>query len=265
MPLFFSDGSAFRTVGSPKLFFSDGAAFRQVQKGFFSDGTAWRDFYVGSDPVKYTFLANRSKYFRHTTGSWGSSPSVVALRTGAWNVDSGGGTYSNSTYVGVFGFSSITAGGLTLAQALAERPYVTTATPTAGGSAENYIEITRQSPTYTGFGSAYGTWYLGKYTGDTTDASPDADDCNQTGKLTKTLASGSPITAGGTLKYTPSVAEMQVLADHMDTNPLWITNKNSIANIKAAGGFTNTEYVVFFGTGQSVPPKLVLTLDYVAP
>ena len=59
--------------------------------------------------------------------------------------------------------------------------------------------------------------------------------------------------------------KMQVLADHMDTNPLWITNKNSIANIKAAGGFTNTEYLVFYGTGETTPPTLTLTLDYVAP
>ena len=58
---------------------------------------------------------------------------------------------------------------------------------------------------------------------------------------------------------------MQVLADHMDTNPVWITNKNSIANIKANGGFTNTEYVVFYGTGETTPPTLTLTLDYVAP
>ena len=224
----------------------------------------WTKVWSKSDPVKYTFVANRSKYFRHTDGSWGSSPSAASLRTGAWNVDCGGGTYSNSTYVGVFGFST-ESGGQTLAQVLAERPYVTSAAPTAGGSAENSIKLRRQTPTYTGYGSAYGTWYLGKYTGDTTDGSPDADDCNQTGKISKTLASGSPITAGGYLTYTPSVSEMQVLADHMDTNPLWITNKNSIANIKANGGFINTEYLVFYGTGETTPPTLTLTLDYVAP
>lgn len=265
MPIETKVGGAWKDVENANMFVKQDNAWKNVISASVNVSGTWKPFHTGSDPFKYTFYANRSKYFRHTTGSWGSSPSVVSLRTGAWNVDSGGGTYSNSTYVGVFGFDAITAGGLTLAEALAERPYVTSAAPTAGGSAENYIQLTRQSPTYTGYGSAYGTWYLGKYTGDTTDGSPDADDCNQTGKLTKTIASGSPITAGGTLTYTPSVAEMQVLADHMDTNPLWITNKNSIANIKANGGFTNTEYVVFYGTGESDPPKLVLTLDYVAP
>tara|TARA_Y100000004_G_scaffold186403_1_gene237915 strand:+ start:187 stop:990 length:804 start_codon:yes stop_codon:yes gene_type:complete len=263
--VYYRDSSEFQPVNAPNLFYHDGTQFQQVTKGYYHDGTEFRETYIGSDPIKYTFLANRSKYFRHTDGYWGSSPSVVSLRTGAWNVDSGGGTYSNSTYVGVFGFSSINNGSLTLAQALAERPYVTTATPTDGGSAENYIEVTRGSQTFIGFGSAYGTWYMGKYTGDTTDTYPDADNANQTGKISKTLASGSPIQANDPLKFTPSVAEMQVLADHMDTNPLWITNKNSIANIKAAGGFTNTEYVVFYGTGETTPPKLVLTLDYVAP
>jgi hypothetical protein len=264
MPIETKVGGAWKDVANANMFVKQDNAWKNVVAGSVKVGGAWKPFHTGSDPIKYTFLANRSKYFRHTDGYWGSSPSVVALRTGAWNVDSGGGTYSNSTYVGVFGFSSITAGGLTLAQALAERPYVTTATPTAGGSAENYIEVTRGSQTYIGFGSAYGTWYMGKYTGDTTDTYPDADAANQTGKLTKTLASGSPIQANDPLKFTPSVAEMQVLADHMDTNPLWITNKSSIANIKAAGGFTNTEYVVFYGTGETTPPKLVLTLDYVS-
>ena len=271
-------GGDWKDVASgTKLRVKQNDAWKNVTKGNVKVGGDWKEFYVGSDPVKYTFLANRSKYFRHTDGYWGSSPSVVSIRTGQWNVQvvaPFAQIYNNSTYVGVFGFDSITAGGLTLAQAMAERPYVTTAAPTAGGSAENYLELTRSSTSLTGYGNAFGTWYIGKYSGDTTDTYPDADDCSFTGAITKTYTGGSTLSRGETATITPSTAEMQVFANHLKTNPLFITNKNSIAEIKntptspgdqGSSGYSNGEYSVFFGKDETTPPKLVLTLDYVAP
>ena len=271
-------GGDWKDVASgTKLRVKQNDAWKNVTKGNVKVGGDWKEFYVGSDPVKYTFLANRSKYFRHTDGYWGSSPSVVSIRTGQWNVQvvaPFAQIYNNSTYVGVFGFDSITAGGLTLAQAMAERPYVTTAAPTAGGSAENYLELTRSSTSLTGYGNAFGTWYIGKYSGDTTDTYPDADDCSFTGAITKTYTGGSTLRRGETATITPSTAEMQVFANHLKTNPLFITNKNSIAEIKntptspgdqGSSGYSNGEYSVFFGKDETTPPKLVLTLDYVAP
>ena len=275
--VYYRDSSEFQPVNAPNLFYHDGTQFQQVTKGYYHDATTWRETYIGSDPVKYTFLANRSKYFRHTDGYWGSSPSVVSIRTGQWNAQVAAPyaqIYNNSTYVGVFGFDSITAGGLTLAQAMAERPYITTAAPTLGGSAENYLELTRSSTSLTGYGSAYGTWYIGKYGGDTTDTYPDADDCSFTGAITKAYTGGSTLSRGETATVTPSTAEMQVFATHLKTNPLFITNKNSIAEIKntptspgnqGSAGYVNGEYSVFFGKDETTPPKLVLTLDYVAP
>ena len=150
---------------SPKLFYRDGTAFRQVKKGFYRDATTWREFYVGSDPVKYEFKANRSASFRDSdfgdpwvTGSSGAGATVASVRVGAFST-------GRSSYVGVFGFNIMEEGGLTLAQALAERPYITNAAPTIGGSAENYIEFQRRGDGAGTIGNQYvhGTYYLARY------------------------------------------------------------------------------------------------------
>ena len=76
-------------------------------------------------------------------------------------------------------------GGLTLAQALVERPYITNVNPT-GGTAENYVEFQRRGDGAGTIGNQY-TWniLLSWYNGDTTDSNPDADDLNFTGSLLK--------------------------------------------------------------------------------
>ena len=46
---------------------------------------AWVTVWNKSDPVKYTFVANRSKSFRHNDGSWSTSPTAVAVRNGVFS------------------------------------------------------------------------------------------------------------------------------------------------------------------------------------
>ena len=227
----------------------------------------WYTVWNRSDPVKYTFVANRSKSFRHNDGSWATTPTAAAVRTGVYS----GST--NCPYVGVFGFST-ESGGQTLAQVLAERPYITNAAPTAGGSAENYIEIRRMtsSDSPTGLGSAYGNWYIARYTGDTTDGSPDADNVSFTTTAVKTYTSGDPLSRGETAKWDLNTnsagrTKMQTFVDHADAKPLVLTNDTSVTALKTAigSGSADTEYGVFYGNGEATPPKLVITLDYVAP
>ena len=269
MPLFYRDGSEFQPVNSPKLFYRDGTAFRQVKKGFYRDATTWREFYVGSDPIKYTFIANRSRSFRHSANAWSTTPGVgTSLRIGVFS----GST--NTPYVGLFGFSVMQNGGLTLAQALAERPYITNVNPT-GGTAENYIEFERRAGGI-GNNNTYGTYYIARYNGDTTDATPDADDLNFTGSLSKSVSGSSPfgsdgVLVGDKLKFdmngsSANRTKMQTFVDHADTNPLAFTNKNSISAVKTTlgSGSADTEYAAYEGESEGYPPKLVITLDYVS-
>tara|TARA_R100001530_G_C4313779_1_gene153778 strand:- start:936 stop:1742 length:807 start_codon:yes stop_codon:yes gene_type:complete len=233
----------------------------QVRK----DG-GWHTVWNKSDPVKYTFVANRSKSFRHNDGSWSSTPTADAVRTGVYS----GST--NTPYVGVFGFST-ESGGQTLAQVLAERPYITNVNP-SGGTAENYIELHRMtsSDSATGLGNAYGNWYIATYTGDTTDGSPDADNVSFTTTAVKTYSSGDPLSRDETAKWDLNGSggdrtKMQTFVDHADAKPLVLTNDTSVTALKTAigSGSADTEYAVFYGNGEATPPKLVITLDYVAP
>tara|TARA_R110002020_G_scaffold132420_5_gene295692 strand:- start:5579 stop:6415 length:837 start_codon:yes stop_codon:yes gene_type:complete len=228
---------------------------------------SWSQVWAKSDPVKYTFVANRSRSFRHNDGAWSTAPTAAAVRNGVFSGS------SNCPYVGLFGFST-EYGGQTLAEVLAERPYITNATPTAGGSAENYIELRRMTTgdSATGLGSAYGTWYIATYTGETTDGSPDADKVSFTTTASKAITSGSPLNRGDTMNINMNGsggdrAVMQALVDHADAKPLVLTNDTSVSALKTAigSGSADTEYAVFYGVSETTPPKLVITLDYVAP
>jgi len=284
--------TGFKEVEAPNFKIHDGSAtnqtgFKQIKKGYVhvggtTDETGFKEFYVGSDPVKYVFKANRSASFRDSdfgdpwvSGSSGAGASVASVRVGAFST-------SRSSYVGVFGFSIMEEGGLTLAQALAERPYITNATPTLGGSAENYIEFQRRGDGAGTIGNQYvhGTYYLARYNGDTTDANPDADDLNFTGSFSKTVSATGPFDSDGIaveekLKFdmngsSSDRTKMQTFVDHADTQTLAITNRNSISDVKATRTGTtptyghDSEYCAFYGTSETYPPTLVITLDYVS-
>ena len=260
-------GGAWKEVANGNMFIKQGGDWENVVAGYTKVGGVWKQFHTGSNPVKYTFLANRSRSFRHNETPWSSTPTVNAVRNGVFS----GST--NCPYVGVFGFDSITAGGLTLAEALAERPYITNAAPTAGGSAENYIELRRMTSadSATGLGNAYGNWYIATYTGDTTDATPSADKVSFSTTAVKTYTSGDPLSRGETVKWDlngsgANRTKMQTFVDHADTNPLVLTNDTSVTALKTAigSGSADTEYAVFYGSGETTPPKLVITLDYVS-
>ena len=262
------NGSAWTTVADGTAFkYYNGSAWTNPTKVQYYDGSNWQTVWNKSDPVKYTFVANRSKSFRHNDGSWSTVPTAASVRNGVYS----GST--NCPYVGVFGFST-ESGGQTLAQVLAERPYITNATPTAGGSAENYIELRRMttSDSATGLGNAYGSWYIATYTGDTTDGSPDADKVSFTTTAVKTISSGSPLARGDTAQWDlngsgANRTKMQTFVDHADAKPLVLTNDTSVTALKTAigSGSADTEYAVFYGASETTPPKLVITLDYVAP
>ena len=271
-----SGGAAgFKEVSSPdfKIFTSttstSSTAFKQVKKGYVHDGSAFKEFYLGSDPVTYTFLANSSASFRDSDygSGWNTANSAAAVKTGAFSS-------GNSPYVGVFGFGTMQNGGLTLAQALAERPYVTNATTSIGGTAENYIALRRKTNTDSGGAGApagcFGTWYLAMYNGNATDSSSDADDCNFATNASFTRASDNILNHGDTMTIDlngsgANRTKMQTFVNHAATKGLLLTSANSITNVKATSGTRpETEYAFFYGSGETTPPKLVVTLDYVS-
>ncbi len=267
--VYYRDGTEFQPVNAPNLFYHDGTQFRQVTKGYYHDGTEFRETYVGSDPIKYTFLANSSASFRDSDygSGWNTTNSAAAVKTGAYSS-------GNSPYVGVFGFGTMEDGGLTLAQALAERPYITNVNP-SGGTAENYIAIRRKTNTDSGGAGApagcYGTWYLAMYDGNATDASSDADECEFGTNASFTRASDNILNHGDTMTIDlngsgANRTKMQTFVNHAASKGLLLTSANSIANVKATSGTRpETEYAFFYGSGETTPPKLVITLDYVAP
>ena len=62
-----------------------------VHVGGTTDETGFKEFYVGSDPVKYVFKANRSTSFRDSdfgdpwvSGSSGAGATVASVRVGAF-------------------------------------------------------------------------------------------------------------------------------------------------------------------------------------
>ena len=276
-----SGGAAgFKEVSSPdfKYFASTSStsstAFSAVKKGYYHPGgssssTAFEEFYLGSDPVTYTFIANSSASFRDSDygSSWNTANSAAAVKTGAFSS-------GNSPYVGVFGFGTMEGGGLTLAQALAERPFVTNATTSIGGTAENYVSIRRKTNTDSGGSGApagcYGTWYLAMYDGNATDSSSDADDCNFATNASFTRASNNILNHGDTMTIdlngsSANRTKMQTFVNHAATKGLLLTSANSITNVKATSGTRpETEYAFFYGSGETTPPKLVVTLDYVS-
>ena len=274
-------GGAWKDVANGNLFLKQGGDWENVVAGYTKVGGVWKQFHTGSDPVKYVFKANRSASFRDSdfgdpwvSGSSGAGATVASVRVGAFST-------SRSSYVGVFGFSTMEDGGLTLAQALAERPYITNVNPT-GGTAENYIEFQRRGDGAGTIGNQYvhGTYYLARYNGDTTDANPDADDLNFTGSFAKTVSATGPFDSDGIaveekLKFdmngsSSDRTKMQTFVDHADTQTLAITNRNSISDVKATRSGTtptyghDSEYCAFYGTSETYPPTLVITLDYVS-
>ena len=262
-------GGAWKDVANANMFVKQGGDWENVVAGYVKVGGAWKQFHTGSNPVTYTFIANRSRSFRHSANAWSTTPGVgTSLRIGVFSGS------SNTPYVGIFGFSVMQNGGLTLAQALAERPYITNVNPT-GGTAENYIEFERRAGGI-GNNNTYGTYYIARYNGDTTDSTPDADDLNFTGSFSKSVSGSSPfgsdgVLVGDKLKFdmngsSANRTKMQTFVDHADTNPLAFANKNSISDVKATlgSGSADTEYAAYEGESEGYPPKLVITLDYVS-
>jgi len=128
------------------------------------------------------------------------------------------------------------------------------------------------SDSATGLGNAYGSWYIARYTGDTTDGSPDADNVSFTTTAVKTYSSGDPLSRDETAKWdlngsSANRTKMQTFVDHADAKPLVLTNDTSVTALKTAigSGSADTEYAVFYGASEATPPKLVITLDYVSP
>ena len=287
--LYVHDGSAggahggFKLVAStgtvgPELKINDGsstaaAGFKKVLKGYVNDGsstsyTGFKEFYVGSHPVTYTFLANTSASFREVgngnSPGWNTAGSAATVKAGAF-------TTGFSPFVGVFGFSTMQGGGLTLAQALAERPFVTNAATTLG-AAENYIALRRKlySDSVSGAAATYGTWYLAAYNGNANDSTSDADKCDFSTNVSFTRASNNELDYGDTMTFdlngsSSNRTKMQTFVDHAATQGLLLTTANSISGVKSTSGTRpETEYSFFYGTGETTPPKLVVTLDYVA-
>ena len=59
--------------------------------------------------------------------------------------------------------------------------------------------------------------------------------------------------------------KMQTFVNHAATKGLLLTSANSITDVKATSGTRpETEYAFFYGSGETTPPKLVVTLDYVS-
>ena len=80
------NGSAWTTVADGTAFkYYNGSAWTNPNKVQYYDGSNWQTVWNKSDPVKYTFVANRSKSFRHNDGSWSTSPTAAAVRNGVFS------------------------------------------------------------------------------------------------------------------------------------------------------------------------------------
>jgi len=247
------------TIASADVGVRVGGTWRTAVKGGVRIGGSWRQFYVGSDPVTYTFDASASKSARGISWATSSNPAGADYpRQGRYS--------TNYPWFGLVQFTNTSGtnssgGNKTLSDALAIRPVVKSAT----------LRLTRWSSAH-GLTYASGDIYIAKYNDSITATSPTHNllDFNHYAYKNYPGFPG-PLTDYITLGETTYIdlnsnGHVSNLIDHAKTKPLSITNTTNNTNTgDGLGRFTSsqdTDYIIYNAAGIAYAPLLSVTLDY---
>ena len=184
MGIKYHNGSSWQTLGSGNLRYHNGASWEIVKKGYYHNGTGWNEAYVGNDPKTYYFVSNATKAGRGTSWKLASNTGGSAYPQISRYLTSS----SSYPWYGVVGFGNDTS-GVSLASRLEERPVVKSAK----------FNVQRWSGS-SGFGSGWGNFYIGKYTGGMGDTYPSNLNCDFSHKAYKNY-DGLPAGRSGTTVY----------------------------------------------------------------
>ena len=261
--------------GDARYYDSSSNTWKTIKKGYYmpSDNGTWTEFYTGSDPQIYTFVANNTRSARGTSWITSGYPmgGVNAFRQGRWggNYSSGECTESYYRWFGLATFEYDTSGAITLEDALAERPVVK--------SAELSLYRGSNTSGFTGSGGGWGNINVGTYSGTITDTSPTPTKISFSNYATKNYA-GRPDNALALNQRalinleSQSNAAAKALLDHAASlKPLVVSNKTDTGT--GTGGLNNyscsfdTDFFYFhpynsyFYTAP-LGPTLIVELDY---
>ncbi len=215
-------------------------------------GGSWVDVWSKSNSVELVFQAVDSNSWR-PSGWRGSSD----LRFGSWGYGDHIGVMSfvtgnNTNSATAADGTSVSAN--TLANHLAERPYVTAASLTLYRTTGGYNPINAS-----GYANSE-NWYLGYYDG--TIGSGDADDDINTTNMT-TISAATLNALGWNHNESKTLTNLNTtMAAQLGSKELWGSNRYE--SFSGTGG-QDTSYSTFDGHSDTNKPTLTVTLDYVAP
>ncbi len=236
------DGTAFN--------YHNGSTFVNPDAVHYHDGSGWVKVWSKSNSVELVFQAVDSNSWR-PSGWRGSSD----LRFGSWGFGDHIGVMSfvtgnNTNSATAADGTSVSAN--TLANHLAERPYVTAASLTLYRTTGGYNPINAISNSE--------NWYLGYYDG--TIGSGDADDDINTTNMT-TISAATLNALGWNHNESKTLTNLNTtMAAQLGSKELWGSNRYE--SFSGTGG-QDTSYSTFDGHSDTNKPTLTVTLDYVAP
>jgi len=238
-----------------KVQYYTGSAFTQPKHVKYWDGDSWETVWSKSDPLTLAFTCNGSQGWRNN--AWRTDGNV---RFGAWtsNAPSAGGTfYGDNLSVLEFSADSTTGGhtSTSLAEALAVRPNVTSAT----------LYIYREAAGYGTIPSTSETLLVGQQNkaNGTSMSSYNAGDFVQTTNMQTIPASdliGWNHNAAKTFDL-PSSGLTDFIT-HVSTKQMWVSELSTGWVANGGSGSFSQIYSVANGSGDSNPPVLTVTLDY---
>ena len=260
MALRVKKSGAWQGVASADVGVKVGGTWRTAVKAGVRINGSWRQFYVGSDPVTYTFDASASRSARGISWATSSNPAGEYYpRQGRYS--------TNYPWFGLVQFTntsgSNTGGGnKTLSDALAIRPVVKSAT----------LRLTRWSSSH-GLYYASGDIYIAKYNDSITASSPshnylDFSDYAYLNYPGYPGPSDTDYIELGETTYIDLNSNNHVsdLVNHAKTKPLSITNTTNNTNTgDGLGRYTSsqdTDYIIYNSAGIAYAPLLSVTLDY---
>lgn len=259
MTAYIKIGGTYEAIPNAGLYLKRSSSYTDypVVAGYVKVGTTYRQFFTGSDPKIYTFVASNSKAARGTSWASGSDPSSTYPRQGRYS--------TNYPWYGVFTFGNDT-NGVSLASRLNTRPVVKSAS----------ISFKRWSSTHGFWPNGWGDVYVGRYDASINAVTPNPGNTNFTYYgLNQFTYGGSMLELGDTFSVnlaSVSLTHAQSIVDHAETLPLCVANTNDESS--ASGGLAHygssedTDYFIYypydFYSGPTPKgPVLTVELDYV--
>tara|TARA_R100000005_G_scaffold96731_1_gene86945 strand:+ start:7176 stop:7940 length:765 start_codon:yes stop_codon:yes gene_type:complete len=246
------NGSAWVEVPSGTAFkYYNGSAWVNPNTVKYWDGDSWETAWNKSNSVELVFEAVDSNSWR-TSGWRGSSD----LRFGSFGFGDHIGVMSfvtgnNTNSATAADGTSVSAN--TLANHLAERPYVTAASLTLYRTTGGYNPINAS-----GFPNSE-NWYIGYYDG-TIGSGTASSDINLTNMTTISAATLNALVWNHNESKTLTNLDT-TMAAQLGSKELWGSNRYE--NFSGSGG-QDTSYSTFDGHSDTNKPTLTVTLDYVA-